>query len=126
MEHAPVQNPDLDTVLCRLSNHASVLAGLVARAEEAVGESFDRHDGESPGTVMFAELQTLDYLRQSLEDMARLLSGLAPPEGTETGVIAAHLAATLRLADTRALLAPVRAATCRPGFLDGGGAIDLF
>jgi hypothetical protein len=58
-------------LLDRLAEEVGCLAGTAARAEVGLQALLDRVSGLPPGAA--ADLQRIDYLRQSLEDIARLL-----------------------------------------------------
>lgn len=93
----------LDQMMQRLSTHLDGLAAEVHRVEHAIGEGLGRHtDDDAPIT----QLQSLDYLRQSLEDLSllTLMLGRRCDLGALTGVEGLQIARKLRLAVTRQIL----------------------
>lgn len=119
MKHA------LDQMMHRLSTHLDGLAAEVHRVEHAIGESLGRRsDDDAPIT----QLQSLDYLRQSLEDLSLLTLMLG--RRSDLGVLSAdeglQITRKLRLAVTRQILLSLDSpetfgASCR-----NAGNLDLF
>ena len=109
------------TVLARMSWHIDALAEEVHAIEHAIGEELTGREGQS--TVTIIRLQRLDYLRQSLEDLAQLSLCLSA-SGDEIEAEAA--VAKLRLASTRTLLGDPVAADEPPLRKAASGDLDLF
>lgn len=94
-------------VLDRLSGQLDVLAARVHETEEAVGKALQA--GGTEASVLVARLQTLDYLRQSLEDCALLALLLAKiKHAEETDINVEQITKKLRLESTRDLLSQHR------------------
>lgn len=110
-------------MLRRMSAHVEMLAQKVARTEDAVGDRLTLHHGGAQG---ISDLQNLDYLRQSLEDLALLTAALSDATGPAGFNGMAQARAALRLADTRALLCPGAGPAGMPFASDPGGEVDLF
>ena len=92
-------------ILGRLSDHLDMLAGQVLATEEAVGSAL-REDHARLENAM-GRLQSLDYLRQSLEDCAILTLSLAAQQNGENGLVSIdQLDPKLRLETTKDLLVP--------------------
>jgi hypothetical protein len=81
MPEKPADCVTLPTLLQRLSSHLDVLAAQVYDVEEAVGETISLGLLKNNGAIN--QLQNLDFLRQSLEDLA-LLTHLLQNENTLT------------------------------------------
>ncbi|TMM54669.1 hypothetical protein [Sulfitobacter sabulilitoris] len=94
LHHAPIK---ISPVLARVSAHLDDLAGQVQSVETTVGSLMITPDAQA-----ISQLQTLDYLRQSLEDLARLVGFLGQPDADAAPqrAICAHL----RLTSTKLLL----------------------
>lgn len=122
MTGAQVRKPESgkDLVLKRLARQLDHLAAEVHRIEHAIGDGLAVSDLRDSDTVQ--RLQRLDYLRQSLEDMALLSLFLS-----DAGEDPCHgdLAPRLRLEATRQLLDPrgVHAVKPAPPLV---GDVDLF
>lgn len=88
-------------VLRRLSMHLDGLAADVHAIEHAIGEESGRNPVAHNSYIK--RLQRLDFLRQSLEDLALLNLFLADHV---SGTLSSSLGQSLRLASTKALLNP--------------------
>lgn len=122
MSHYSPQYLALNGVLERLSNHLDGLADEVHQIEHAVGEELGSADYNGSENIM--RLQRLDFLRQSLEDMALLTLGLSH---AEQGRVDIAMTQKLRLdASREVLLHALR--TVKPPTLGGKtrGDVDLF
>lgn len=88
--------------LDRLAEEAGALADAAARAEVGLQTVLDRIDGIPAGAA--SDLQRVDFLRQGLEDLARLLwvgaAAATPPSEGEIGY--ASIAEAAVLSDLRA------------------------
>lgn len=93
----------ISVVLDRLSNHLDMLAGKVLATEEAVGKALQ--GDKAPLENAVGRLQTLDFLRQSLEDCAMLSLMLATHKnGDNSAVSIEQLEQRLKLEATKNLL----------------------
>lgn len=102
----------------RLSQHLAGLAEDAGFLEQAIGTGLAPDTCLSGETIM--QLQSLDRLRQSLEDLAVLSDALGQePPGAEA-LDAERLSGLCRLDCTRQLLRP------QPGDREQKGALDLF
>jgi hypothetical protein len=117
---------ELSIVLRQISSHLDGLSIQVQGIESTFGAQLN--PGAPPQSGLITQLQSLDYLRQSLQDLAVLLTHLSEVEGMNTvpfGQIS-KINGILKLSDTKAILMPqVETA----GFGKDGssfGTIDLF
>lgn len=94
----PIPIPDL---MRRLSVHLDSLAAEVHEIEHAIGQELGKDSTFDDGQIK--RLQRLDFLRQSLEDMALLKHFMADHL---IGEIPNGLESRLRLESTRTLLKP--------------------
>lgn len=90
--------PDL---LRRLSSHLDSLAAEVHAVEVTIGDEMGVGSALEAGSIK--RLQRLDYLRQSLEDLALLNHFMADQS---SGEVAESVGSRLRLATTKTLLKP--------------------
>lgn len=94
----------------RLSGHLDGLASEVHRVEHAIGE--DMFPSQVIGGAAITQLQSLDYLRQSLEDLALLTHFLGQNDvegdGRSGWQDPARVSGQLRLHSTRALFGAAR------------------
>lgn len=115
----------LTAVLQLMSHHLDALAGEVHQVEHAVGDGL----GDMPqGSGTIKQLQSLDFLRQSLEDLALLTLCItrAGTFGALSDAQADRIAQKLKLAATRALMEATNA-TAEPAAVDRtSGDLDLF
>jgi hypothetical protein len=120
----PLPPLELSELLSRLSQHLDTLSGEVHAVEHGLGAELGR-DVHRP-TRTITQLQSLDYLRQSLEDLA-LLAHVLGSEQSRAGPRPPDLSAAarrLRLQSTRALLQPDQAVPAP--FAERQGEVDLF
>ncbi len=108
-------------LLKRLSDHLNALAGDVQQIEHAVSGSLDGPHTQDPNTVM--RLQRLDFLRQSLEDLAFLSLDLSRTQGDQINV---SVAMNLKLDATRGLLDRGCGKVQRVEGTNSAGDVDLF
>lgn len=93
----------LETVLSNISSHLDQLAGRIYDIEETLGETLATNKAEISSITKF---QSLDFIRQSLEDCAmlvHLLSTHAPPAASSIDN-SSQMASRLRLDVTRSLM----------------------
>lgn len=104
--HVPVS-----CVLDRLSEHLDMLAGQIHTTEEAVGDALSGDTSDFSNSV--SKLQSLDYLRQSLEDCAMLTLILANSHAKKfyPDVDAQQLCTKLKLETTKELVLPIAGKT---------------
>jgi len=108
-------------LLARLSDHLDGLATEVHRVEQVVGTQAATAQSAPVGAIV--QLQSLDHLRQSLEDLSLLALYLSRPD--KVGIPGlknpASFRSRMRLGSTRALfdMGP-------PTTLPPAGEIDLF
>ncbi|MDW4496485.1 hypothetical protein R5H30_00710 [Sulfitobacter sp. D35] len=93
----------LATVLSRVSRHLDGMAGQIFSLEEAVSRGMP---GRAADHAAIRELQTLDFLRQSLEDLALLAHQLHLHADTSNveDLPVLKIARALKLDSTRTLL----------------------
>lgn len=94
----------ISAILERLSSYLDKLAAQVFSLEEAVGQVVEVEKKSDSQTIK--KLQTLDFLRQSLEDLAMMVLMLASDTG-ESSIGATDLAKVekkLKLKITKAIL----------------------
>lgn len=110
----------LEQLLSRVSASLEMMAATVADLEDALGA--ERAPEAQLGRDGITRLQSLDFLRQTLEDLSVLSLALSKDH---QGIVRPEIAEDLRLAATRELfracpqpVAPKRA--------DDSGAVDLF
>ncbi|XDB00006.1 hypothetical protein AB1M95_08920 [Sulfitobacter sp. LCG007] len=91
-------------ILSRVSRHLDAMAGQVFSLEEAVGRSLP--EASNTENSIIRELQTLDLLRQSLEDLALLAHHLHLHSEHLGGDLlpVSQIGQKLRLDSTRTLL----------------------
>ncbi len=81
-------------LLGRLSGELAAMAGLAARVQTAVGEAL--HADGAPAPAVLVELQQIDRLQQTLEDLVHVVASVAAePEIDADGL--ERLAAEVRL-----------------------------
>ncbi len=112
-------------VLLRLSKHLDKLSGQVCDAEEHIG---DLLSGMVPQRAFtFERIQSLDFVRQSLEDCALLLLYLGqlearPEDGTN---VLTDLRRRVKLDTTRNIILPAAGNDAVPRN-DGSGSLEVF
>ncbi|MBW4708224.1 hypothetical protein KX928_10555 [Roseobacter sp. YSTF-M11] len=116
-------NP-LPAIVGRLSCYLDKLAGQVFDIEETIGQALTHSTESSKNTI--TDLQALDFLRQSLEDLALMTLLLSDRNGKELNAKCLHgVSDKLKLKTTRSLLEGKE-----PGFFgaeeDTLGDLDLF
>jgi hypothetical protein len=124
-----VQSADaeaLSDVMIRLSDYLGTLGAQVRKLEHEIGEELCAKTPQLAQVII--HLQSLDYLRQSLEDLARLALLLGHTEGTGslTFPIAAEISAKLTLNDTKVLVCSRKIPAGSETSNDGSGDLDLF
>jgi hypothetical protein len=70
MKHPESASKDMNEVLANLASHLDAIAGQIFEIEEAVGLLLVQRVNMESSTI--ARLQKLDFVRQSLEDIAIL------------------------------------------------------
>ena len=119
------QNPSLEEVLSNVSSHLDHLAERIYEIEEALGNSLASDQTETPS---IRKLQSLDFVRQSLEDcalLAHFLSSIAP--GNRPSQIDVNeVSDKLKLGATRLLLSPKNYDTVSEKRKSMRGDFDLF
>lgn len=121
MTNSSPQAIALSLLLQRLSAHFDGLAGDVFEIEQVIGNNFNQEDLKKSDTI--TRLQRLDFLRQSLEDLALLAHYIC---SETTGEVSSALSEKLRLDTTKLLLEPDKARKIRPVESDTRGELDLF
>ena len=124
-----VQSADaeaLSDVMIRLSDYLGTLGAQVRDLEHEIGEELCAKTPQLAQVI--TNLQSLDYLRQSLEDLARLALLLGHAEGTGSlpFPIAAEISAKLTLNDTKVLVCSRKIPAGSETSNDGSGDLDLF
>ncbi|MGJ8545570.1 MAG: hypothetical protein ACSHWZ_09020 [Sulfitobacter sp.] len=114
----------IEVFLERLTAQLDGLVAQVFELERTMGETF-ADQGQVPHPAII-QLQTLDFLRQSLEDLALLTSVSAGAIQTGTGpqLSLATTAEKLRLDTTRAILSTQNEVPVTPD--QNYGDLDLF
>lgn len=112
-------------ILARLSAHLDKLAAQVFDVEEALGDLIST--GGTTDKPSVTKLQSLDFVRQSLEDCALLAHqlGAQPILSSEEGAALEVLRAKLKLAATQELVSPEKNDPKRH-LVSGNGDLDLF
>lgn len=98
MSHTISETLGLSKLLAGMSVQMDSLATEVHRIEHAIGDELAM--ASTPRTQTITRLQRLDFLRQSLEDLALLLHFLSKDHN---GVLELNLSEKLRLDVTKAL-----------------------
>lgn len=111
----------LKEILKRLSDHFDGLATEVFHIEHALGGEIDRTVPNDPEII--TRLQRLDFLRQTLEDVAILMLRLSK---AHDGALDPKLMSKVRLDSTKDLLASVRNSPAVIINQDTVGDVDLF
>lgn len=114
-----------DQILARLARHLDGLAARVHALEHTLGTEIADLSSSSEATI--TQLQTLDFLRQSLEDCA-MLSLLLNKHGNPSAfnsIDRSILTSKLRLETTKDLVLGSAFAKVYPVQPDGGD-VDLF
>jgi len=115
----------LGKILARVSGHLDALAAQVFTIEQAVGATVLRSGNTSGATI--TEIQGLDFLRQSLEDMALLMHLLNKREKALNSGDSdlQRIAQRLKLNSTQKLL---RSDVCKKRQIETetSGELDLF
>ncbi len=91
-EH-PAGTP-VQALLARLSGELAAMAGLAARVQSAVGEAL--HTDGAPAPAVLVELQQIDRLQQTLEDLVHVVATVAAEPGIDTAGLE-RLSAEVRL-----------------------------
>lgn len=120
-----IRDLDLRQVMARLSAHVDGLASDVRQVEETIGQGLHHSAGTE---AQITRLQSLDYLRQSLEDISCLARNLSQGAqiGALTGAEAADLSRQLRLSVTQEILYPQPCAGTSGKDHSARGDLDLF
>jgi hypothetical protein len=114
---APLPPPNaelpIDLLLGRLANHVANLADTLAFVENAASKHFG--DSLARDAEAFQDVQNLDYVHQSLTDIAALLTSLGTGDRTRQSLI--H---SLKLEATRGLLqsSPAQSEAIAPQTID--------
>ena len=111
----------LQTLMRRISDRLDALAGDVHAIEHIIGEELGT--GRAQPSTGITRLQRLDFIRQSLEDLA-LLSHLLSRDST--GTVRSGIAEKLRLDATKTMLDPSPLAVAEPFSSPTIGDVDLF
>ncbi|MEM6887349.1 MAG: hypothetical protein AAF636_04325 [Pseudomonadota bacterium] len=117
----------LDLLLERMSDHLDALAAKVFEIEDAIGKAIKNDCSKSHEGATITRLQSLDFLRQSLEDLALLSCYLSQNSQriTDGRMPANALSVNLKLDVTRAIV--VGAAKGAVALhAEGDGDLDLF
>lgn len=112
---------ELRDLIRNVSIHLDGLAAEVHTIEHAIGDEFDRNRELEDGQIK--RLQRLDYLRQSLEDLALLNLFIADVCKGELGPTVGQ---RLKLAATRGLLSRESEPTSFIAMEECVGEVDLF
>ncbi|QJF51175.1 hypothetical protein [Roseobacter ponti] len=112
-------------ILARVSGHLDALAAQVFTIEQAVGATVLRSGNTSGATI--TEIQGLDFLRQSLEDMALLMHLLNKREQAQNSGDSdlQRIAQRLKLNSTQKLLSS-EVCQNRQIETETSGELDLF
>ncbi len=122
----PSHDLSLTELLARLSRHLDALSGEVHVVEHGIGSHLSGSDLRAPRAI--TQLQSLDYLRQSLEDLALVahLAGRLPEvQGHHCSGVDA-IAAKLTLQRSKALLQSGQMPVPTDFADTGQGDVDLF
>ena len=113
-------------ILHRMSRHLDDLAARVYHVEHAIGDEFSTSGPQATATIQ--RLQTLDLLRQSLEDLSLLVLFVSQTDGIESQNVKGieKLANRLSLDATKALLTPKFCPARRGTLPFEEGDVDLF
>jgi hypothetical protein len=117
----------LDVMMNRMADHLDSLAAKVFELEETLGKAMDEQDGPYQDGSTITKLQSLDFLRQSLEDLA-LLTCFLSKNAANTEMPQYHastLTNGLKLDVTKKLVQPsaISSGNRSP---EGTGELDLF
>ncbi len=93
-----------NNILNRLSDHLDMLAGQILSMEETVGDALRGETNDFAASV--SKLQSLDYVRQSLEDCAVLALIIAKTQENGMAPQAQQLREKLKLQSTKELISP--------------------
>jgi hypothetical protein len=117
----------LDVMMTRMADHLDALAAKVFELEETLSTAIDQQDQPDQDGRTITKLQSLDFLRQSLEDLALLTCFLSKnvSEAQATRVNATTLTHGLKLDVTKRLVLP-SSISSSPRPPDATGDIDLF
>lgn len=121
----PAMDKNLSNVLSRLSAHLDRLGNQIHGIEQAISQQFCANSPPLAGTI--TQLQSLDYLRQSLEDltMLTLLLSRADGMGCLRKSLAAEISEKLNLNDTKALIFGHSAGAAFAPSINNPGDFDL-
>lgn len=93
----------MNAILERLSAYLDKMAGQIFDLEETIGQAVDGKSSSEPQTI--TNLQALDFLRQSLEDLALMTLLLGQSETAhQTSSDLQNLCNKLKLKATQSLL----------------------
>ena len=122
----PANAERLSAVMHRLSVHLDKLADHTDAVEHAIGKQLCTK--APPQAAAITQLQSLDYLRQSLEDMAMLTLLLSQAEGIGTVPleIIDAINTELNLSDTKALICSQTEPGAHVPEFAKSGELDLF
>lgn len=103
MAAAHESNEEISTLTLRLSAYLDKLAAQVFNLEETIGKAVENSTSTAPETI--TNLQTLDFLRQSLEDLAMMTLLIAKSGNTSLGASEIDkVSQRLKLNATKAIL----------------------
>jgi len=113
-------------ILHRMSSHLDDLAARVYHVEHAIGDEFSTSGPQAADTIH--RLQTLDLLRQSLEDLSLMVLYVSQDDGVSGQNIQkiGQLVERLSLDATKALLTPQYCPVNRGTLPYEDGEVDLF
>ena len=100
-------------ILYSLSDHLDMLAGQILSMEETVGDALRGETNDFAASV--SKLQSLDYVRQSLEDCAVLALIIAKNQENGVAPQANQLREKLKLESTKELVSPAAGSTQKLG-----------
>ncbi|MFT6674179.1 MAG: hypothetical protein ACJAVM_000350 [Sulfitobacter sp.] len=122
----PASSQPLIGLLSRVSAHLDDLAARVYHVEHAIGDEFSTTGPQSADTIQ--RLQTLDLLRQSLEDLSLLMLYVSQSDSLTDQALSGidKLTARLHLNATKALLSPYYDPDNPPSRPFSEGEVDLF
>jgi len=115
------QNMETQEVMRRVSAHLDGLATEVNEIEHAIGDEIEQRSAIE--NTYIQRLQRLDYLRQSLEDLALLNRCIAE---NVSGSLDTKLSSRLSLATTKKLLDRQSSGTDAKLVSDHLGEVDFF